>query len=59
MLYLKSVDILPSEVTPKSLYINRRNFLAGIPAAFLGARELLSPSARAQAATKLVLASQN
>ena len=33
--------------------MNRRNFLAGVPAAFLGARELLSPSARALAGTKL------
>jgi sulfoxide reductase catalytic subunit YedY len=42
-----------SEVTPKALYFDRRRFLAGIPAAFLGARELLSPSARALAGTKL------
>jgi sulfoxide reductase catalytic subunit YedY len=27
-----------SEVTPKSVYLNRRKFLAGVPAAFLGAR---------------------
>jgi sulfoxide reductase catalytic subunit YedY len=33
--------------------MNRRSFLAGVPAAFLGARELLSPSARAMAGTKL------
>ena len=33
--------------------MNRRKFLAGVPAAFLGARELLSPSARALAGTKL------
>jgi sulfoxide reductase catalytic subunit YedY len=33
--------------------MNRRSFLAGVPAAFLGARELLSPSARALAGTKL------
>jgi sulfoxide reductase catalytic subunit YedY len=47
------MQIPHSEVTPKSLYLNRRNFLAGMPAAFLGARELLSPSARAPAATGL------
>ena len=53
MLNTKSMQIPYSEVTPKSLYINRRNFLAGLPAAFLGARELLTPSARAQAAAGL------
>jgi sulfoxide reductase catalytic subunit YedY len=50
MLIQKSADIPYSEVTPKALYLDRRKFLAGIPAAFLGARELLSPSARALAA---------
>jgi len=53
MLIRNSSDIPYSEVTPKSLYLNRRSFLAGIPAAFLGARELLSPSARAEAAMGL------
>ena len=53
MLIKKPADIRYSEVTPKALYFNRRSFLAGIPAAFLGARELLSPSARALAGTKL------
>jgi methionine sulfoxide reductase catalytic subunit len=53
MLIKKAADIRYSEVTPKALYFNRRKFLAGIPAAFLGARELLSPSARALAGTKL------
>jgi sulfoxide reductase catalytic subunit YedY len=53
MLIKKAVDIRYSEVTPKALYFNRRKFLAGIPAAFLGARELLSPSGRALAGTKL------
>ena len=51
MLIKKAADIPYSEVTPKALYLNRRKFLAGIPAAFLGARELLSPSARALAGT--------
>ena len=49
MLIKKPADIRYSEITPKSLYLNRRNFLAGLPAAFLGARELLSPSGRALA----------
>ena len=53
MLIKKPADVRHSEVTPKSIYLNRRKFLAGVPAAFLGARELLSPSARAQAGAKL------
>jgi methionine sulfoxide reductase catalytic subunit len=53
MLIKKPADIRYSEVTPKSVYLNRRNFLAGMPAAFVGARELLSPSGRALAGTKL------
>jgi sulfoxide reductase catalytic subunit YedY len=53
MLIKKPADIRYSEITPKHIYMNRRNFLAGLPAAFLGARELLSPSARAMAGTKL------
>ncbi len=53
MLIKKPEDIRYSEVTPKSIYWNRRKFLAGIPAAFLAGRELLSPSARAWAGTKL------
>jgi len=53
MLIKKPADIRYSEVTPRNVYLNRRNFLAGIPAAFLGARELLSPSARALAGTTL------
>jgi sulfoxide reductase catalytic subunit YedY len=53
MLIKKPADIRFSEVTPKSVYLNRRTFLTGVPAAFLGARELLSPSARAQAGAQL------
>jgi sulfoxide reductase catalytic subunit YedY len=53
MLIKKPADIRYSEITPKHVYMNRRNFLAGVPAAFLGAGELLSPSARALAGTKL------
>lgn len=52
MLIKKSVNIPYSEVTPKSLYLSRRSFLVGVPAAFLGVRELLSPSASAQAGSK-------
>jgi len=39
-------------ITPKSIYFNRRQLLAGLPAAFLGAHELLRPSG-AQAAASL------
>ena len=46
-------DLRYSEVTPKDVYLNRRKFLAAVPAAFLGARELLSPRGRALAGTKL------
>lgn len=51
MLIGKSPDLRYSEVTPKSLYLNRRHFLAGVPAAVLAGSELLSPSKRALAAT--------
>jgi len=44
MLIRKAADIPYSEVTPKSLYLNRRAFLAGVPAALLGARELRAGS---------------
>ncbi|MGO9258958.1 MAG: protein-methionine-sulfoxide reductase catalytic subunit MsrP [Bryobacteraceae bacterium] len=53
MLIKKPADFRYSEVTPKSVYLNRRKFLAGVPAAFLAAREALSPSGRAAAATPL------
>ncbi|HKE21546.1 MAG TPA: protein-methionine-sulfoxide reductase catalytic subunit MsrP [Bryobacteraceae bacterium] len=49
MLIKNSNEIPYSEVTPQSIYLNRRKFLAGVPAAFLAGRELLSPS-RARAA---------
>ena len=49
MLIRKGADLRYSDITPKSLYFNRRSFLAGLPAAFLAGRELLSPSARALA----------
>ncbi len=38
----KPADWRNSEVTPKELYFNRRRFLAGVPAAVLGAGELLA-----------------
>ncbi|MCU1235786.1 MAG: oxidoreductase, molybdopterin binding [Candidatus Solibacter sp.] len=40
MLIKRAADIAHSEITPKSTYLNRRAFLAGLPAAFLGARAL-------------------
>ncbi len=33
------MDIPSSEITPKAIYLNRRKFLGGVPAAFLAARE--------------------
>jgi sulfoxide reductase catalytic subunit YedY len=48
MLITKPADIRYSEITPQSVYLNRRKFLAGVPAAFLGAR-----AARAQSGAKL------
>src|SRR6266567_302374 len=56
MLIKKSADFRYSEITPKSVYMDRRKFLAGIPAAFLAGRELLSPWGRASAGTKLNVA---
>ena len=52
MLIKKSNDIPYSEVTPKSIYLNRRRFLASVPAAFVAGREVFSPR-RAAAAGKL------
>jgi sulfoxide reductase catalytic subunit YedY len=40
MLIRKPADIPYSEITPQPLYLNRRAFLAGIPAAFLARRAL-------------------
>jgi len=53
MLIKKSADIPYSEITPRAVYLNRRKFLAGVPAAFLAGRELFSPSRRSLAGTKL------
>ncbi len=52
MLIHKHTENLHEAITPKSLYLNRRQLLAGLPAAFLGCHELLYPSA-AQAAANL------
>jgi len=51
MLIRKTPDLRYSDVTPPSLYFDRRTFLAGVPAALLAGSELLSPSRRALAAT--------
>lgn len=40
MLIRKSGDIRYSEITPKAVYLDRRKFLAAIPAAVLGVRSL-------------------
>ena len=53
MLIRKPADLRQADVTPKSVYWNRRRFLAAAPAAFLTARELLSPRGRAVAGAKL------
>jgi len=60
MLIKKAADILSSEITPKSLYLNRRKFLAGtalagaaVVAAGVGLHELASPSEVAEANTKI------
>ena len=60
MLIKKAADIPSSEITPKSLYLNRRKFLAGTAlagaaavAAGVGLREIASPSSVAQANAKI------
>ena len=59
MLIKKAADIPSSQITPKSLYLNRREFLAGAAlagaaaAAGVGLREIASPSSVAQANTKI------
>ena len=59
MLIKKSGDIPSSEITSKSLYLNRRKFLAGAAAAGataaagIGLRELLSPTRIAFAGNKI------
>src|SRR5258708_12366207 len=59
MLIKKAADIPSSQITPKSLYLNRREFLAGAAlaraaaATGVGLREIASPSSVAQANTKI------
>jgi methionine sulfoxide reductase catalytic subunit len=59
MLIKKAEDIRSSEITPKSLYLNRRKFMAGAAAvtgaaAFgVGLREIISPSTIALAGNKI------
>jgi len=60
MLIKKAADIPSSEITPKSLYLSRRKFLAGtalagaaVVAAEVGLHEIASPSSVAQANTKI------
>jgi methionine sulfoxide reductase catalytic subunit len=59
MLIKKAADLLSSEVTPKSLYVNRRKFLTGAAmtgaavAAGLGLREITGPAMTAHAGNKI------
>jgi sulfoxide reductase catalytic subunit YedY len=58
MLIKKTADIRSSEITPKSLYLNRRQFMAGAAigaaaASGFGLRELVSPSTIALAGNKI------
>ena len=59
MVIKKPSDIASSEITPKSLYLNRRKFLAGSAVAGAaavaggGLLELISPTTVAQAGTKI------
>lgn len=59
MLIKKSADIRSSEITPKSIYLNRRTFLAAAgmagAAGLLGAslRETIAPSMTALAGNKI------
>jgi sulfoxide reductase catalytic subunit YedY len=57
MLIKKRTDIPSSEITPKSLYLKRRKFLAGAAlaaaAAGVGVREIVSPLTTVRANTKI------
>src|SRR5882672_4908580 len=59
MLVRKTEDIRSSEITPKSLYLNRRQFLAGAAlagaatATGFGVRGMISPSTAVLAGTKI------
>ena len=49
MLINKPADLRYSDVTPRSVYLDRRRFLAALPAAAVAAREALAPSRTARA----------
>src|SRR5258708_1900979 len=59
MLIKKASDIRSSEITPRSLYLNRREFLARAAVAWVGAvrgaglRELISPCRKALGGNKI------
>ncbi len=53
MLIKRPADFRYSEVTPKSVYLNRRQLLRGVPAAFLAVRSAVSTPARAAPVTAL------
>lgn len=59
MLIKKAADIASSEITPKSLYLNRRRFLTGAAlvgaatATGIGLREVITPSVVARAGNKI------
>src|ERR1700758_1703998 len=54
MLIKKAVDICSSEITPQSLYMNRRKFLASAAvAAGLGVHEIISPKRSVLAGNKI------
>src|SRR6266567_6042538 len=59
MLIKKTPEIRSSEITPRSLYLNRRQFLAGAAiagasaATGIGLREIISPSATVLAGNKI------
>ncbi|HKF05612.1 MAG TPA: twin-arginine translocation signal domain-containing protein, partial [Candidatus Sulfotelmatobacter sp.] len=59
MLIKRADDIRSSEITPKSLYLNRRKFLAGVAMAGAAAaigfegKEVVAPSASALAGNKI------
>ena len=59
MFLKKAADISSSEITPKSVYLNRRTFLAGAAAAGaavatgVGLRRMVSPGTVAQAGNKI------
>jgi sulfoxide reductase catalytic subunit YedY len=59
MLIKKAEDIRSSEITPKSVYVNRRKFLAGMAIAGAAAaggarlREIFSPSTNVRAGNKI------